>query len=155
MHLRLLLIAALAAVSVVPAPALAQYPNRGIQPLPPSTQVPQPPASATPEAAEAPAAAQAPAAAPAPATTTATTATTLPAIPTHNCVAPEYPGDRASNARILSFNRDYRAYGDCIKKYVDENKAWVNAVIDVNNKAVEEYNKYTLDLKKKIEAAKE
>ncbi len=152
MHLRLLLIAALAALSLVPAPALAQYPNRGIQPLPPSSQVPEPPPSATPEAAQTPAATQAPAAAPAPAPTTATA---LPAIPTHNCVAPEYPGDRASNARILSFNRDYRAYGDCIKKYVDGNKAWVNAVIDVNNKAVEEYNKYTLDLKKKIEAAKE
>ncbi len=151
MLLRLLLIAALAALSLATAPALAQYPGRMPQAGPP-TQVPQPQAnpSATPAAEQAPAA-QAPAAqAPAP----TTGASTRP-VPEPSCVAPEYPGELASNNRITAFNHDYKAYGECIKKYVEDNRAWINAVVDANNKAVEDYNKYNTELKKQIDAAKQ
>ncbi len=62
---------------------------------------------------------------------------------------------RASNSTVTAFNKDYKAYGECIRKYVDDNRAWIDAVVETNNRAVEEYNKYTTDLKKLIDAAKE
>ena len=94
-----------------------------------------------------PALAQAPAPAPAP-------ATVLPPIPPHACVAPEYPGKEASKVRVDTFNRDYKAFGECIKRYVDDNNKWVKAAAEAGNKAIDEYNKYTEELKKRIEADK-
>jgi hypothetical protein len=77
------------------------------------------------------------------------------AIPPSGCVQPPYPGRLASNSAINAFNRDNKAYGDCIKHYVDDTKAWVVEVVNAGNKAIDDYNKYTEDLKKKIEEAKE
>jgi hypothetical protein len=85
----------------------------------------------------------------------AQTPTQALAIPPHKCVAPQYPGRLASNSVINAFNRDNRAYGDCIKRYVDDTKLWVLSVVDSGNKAIDEFNKYTEDLKKKIEDMKE
>jgi hypothetical protein len=102
-----------------------------------------------------PALAQTPAAAPAPTTQPFT-------VPPHNCVAPKFPskpetvqlrGD-AYNKVIEAFNASYRTYGECIKKYVEDTKVWVKEVADSGNKAIDEYNKYTADLKEKIEAEK-
>lgn len=137
MNPRPLLIPMLAVLVVAAVPALAQYP------MPKAAPPPTP--SANPAPAQTPAAAVAPAQAPA-------APTALPAVPAHNCIAPEYPGINASNTKVTAFNRDYKTYGDCIKKYVDENRAWVEAVVAANNKAVEEYNKLTERLKKEIDA---
>jgi hypothetical protein len=79
----------------------------------------------------------------------------LPTIPPANCKQPEYPGSNAQNSMIVAFNKDYKAYGECIRKYVEENRAWIDAVVETNNKAVEEYNKYNTDLKKLIDAARD
>jgi hypothetical protein len=138
---RSFLIPTLAALALAAMPALAQYNS----PRPTTVQVP--PTPTPPAAAAAPA--PAPAAAAAPATTAA-----LPVIPAHACVAPTFPPKEAANAKIVAFNTDYKAYGDCIKKYVDDNRTWVNAVVDNNNKAIDEYNKYNENLKQQIEAAK-
>jgi hypothetical protein len=105
-----------------------------------------------------PALAQTPA--PGPASTPAPTVPALVAsqpltIPPSKCVQPPYPGRLAANSAINAFNRDNKAYGDCVKRYVDDTKAWVMAVVEAGNKAIDEYNKYTEDLKKKIEEAKE
>ena len=83
-------------------------------------------------------------------------------VPPHNCVAPEYPtkekterlkGD-AYNRAIEAFNRDYKTYGECIKKYVDNTNVWIKLTADTANKAIDEYNKYTADLKATIESEK-
>ncbi len=104
-----------------------------------------------------PALAQTPAPAAAASTTQAFT------VPPHTCVAPKFPskpetvqlrGD-AYNKLIEAFNQNYRAYSECIKKYVDDTKVWVKEVADAGNKAIDEYNKYTADLKEKIEAEKQ
>lgn len=145
MLLRLLPLAALAALSLATAPALAQYNRPPPQTPQGAAPIPQPRANPSPTSATE----QAPAAQ-APATTTGTT--TRP-VPEPTCVAPEYPGELASNNRITAFNRDYKAYGECIKKYVEDNRAWINAVVEANNKAVEDYNKYNAELKKEIDAA--
>ena len=82
------------------------------------------------------------------------TATAMPAIPPPNCSAPQYPGRDASKSRVDAFNGDYKVYGECMKKYVDDTNRWVKDAADAANKAIDEYNKYTEDIKKKIEADK-
>ena len=55
---------------------------------------------------------------------------------------------------VEAFNRDYKTYGECIKKYVEDTKAWVKVAADAGNKAIDEYNKYAEEIKQKIEAEK-
>ena len=78
----------------------------------------------------------------------------MPAVPAHNCVAPEFPGKLASDTRMKAFNREYKAYGDCIKQYVENTKTLVNVALEAGNKAIDEYNKYAEDLKAKVDASK-
>ena len=79
---------------------------------------------------------------------------TMPAIPAHNCVKPELPGRLASPNRISVFNKEYTAYSGCIKKYVDETKAMANAAIGAGNEAIDEFNKFSTELKAENDAAK-
>jgi hypothetical protein len=145
MNARLFIIAALAVLAS--APVLAQYPGRmNAPPAQPPTQPPALP-QPVPEATPAPVPTPAPSSADAPAP--------LPEIPAHHCVAPEYPGALASNTKVVVFNRDYKKYADCIKAYVDQNRAWISKVVEINNKAVEEYNQFTVELKKQIDSNKE
>jgi hypothetical protein len=145
---RLFLISVFAVLAFAVVPALAQMGGGMAQPPSnPQVPVPQPPAATTPVPPP-----------PTPTTQTPSTQTPsahvpLPTIPPANCKQPEYPGSRALNSTILAFNKDYKAYGECIRKYVEENKAWIDAVVETNNKAVEEYNKYTTALKKLIDEA--
>ena len=141
---RSLFLPTFAVLALAALPALAQYPTQNVQP---ATQLPPPPRQLAPTTA--------PVETPAPTSTAPAGAVALPTVPPPNCVVPEYPGSNASNAKIITFNSDYKTYGDCIKKYVDQNRAWVNAVVEINNKAVEEYNRYTTDLKKRLDAAKD
>jgi hypothetical protein len=74
------------------------------------------------------------------------------AVAPNTCVKPEYPGRPASEARVTAFNRDFKAYGECVKKYVDQNKAIAEAATTSANRAIDEYNTYTAEIKAKIEA---
>jgi len=89
--------------------------------------------------------AQAPAAAPAAAAPTVT-------IPSNTCVAPTYPGKQANNDKIKAFNAGYTEYGDCIRKYVESVRAVRDQAMAKGNEAVTEYNKFTEDMKKQIDA---
>lgn len=150
MNPRPLLIPTLAMLLAAAVPALAQYPMMKTPSQPPPT-VPTPTATT----AQAPA----PAAAVPPAPQGSATETPLPAVPKPNCVAPEYPGKLAvnnnMNSKISAFNRDYKAYAACVKKYVDDNRALIDAVVAANNRAVEEYNQFNENLKKQVDAAEE
>ena len=79
---------------------------------------------------------------------------TMPAIPPHNCGKPEFPGRLASPNRIAAFNKEYAAYSGCIKKYVDETKTMANAAVAAGNEAIDEFNKFSAELKAQNEAAK-
>jgi len=76
------------------------------------------------------------------------------AIPPNKCVKPEYPGKLASSQKFTAFNKDFTAYGECIKKYVDETKVIINAAAAAGNGAVEEFNKFAADVKAQDEGAK-
>lgn len=75
-----------------------------------------------------------------------------PIVAANTCVKPEYPGKPASEPRVTAFNRDFKAYGECVKKYVDQNKAIAEAATTSANRAIDEYNTYTAEIKAKIEA---
>lgn len=85
------------------------------------------------------------------------TAAALPAVPASNCVAPVFPGKLASssNSRISTFNKEYKVYNECVRKYVDGNRNLVKALEEANNKVIDEYNKFTENVKKEVDAAKE
>ena len=53
---------------------------------------------------------------------------------------------------MTAVNRDFKAYGECVKTYVDQNKAIAEAATTSANRAIDEYNTYTAEIKAKIEA---
>src|SRR5262245_23305431 len=75
--------------------------------------------------------------------------------PAPACVAPKYPGKSRTDQEVEAFNTDFKNYGDCMKKYVDDARATSNAAIEAGNKAVDDYNAYTGEVKKQIAAEKE
>jgi hypothetical protein len=76
------------------------------------------------------------------------------AIPTPKCAKPEYPGKLASPQQFNAFNKEYTAYGECMKKYIEETKLIPNAAAAAVNGAVDEFNKFAADIKPQDEAAK-
>jgi hypothetical protein len=142
MNSRFFIIPALA-VLAVSVPVLAQMNQPGKMPQAPTQPPVLPQTPQTPSKVETPAAVAAPAAVPAAA---------VPDVPPHHCVAPKYPGALASNTTIKVFNTDYKAYADCIRAYTDMNRAWMAKIAEVNNSAVEEFNKFNAELKKQIDA---
>jgi hypothetical protein len=77
---------------------------------------------------------------------------TPPLVAPSTCVKPEFSGRLATDANMTTFNRQFNAYGECVKKYVEQNKAIAEAATAAANRAVDEYNTYTADIKAKIEA---
>jgi hypothetical protein len=75
--------------------------------------------------------------------------------PAPTCVAPKYPGKSRTDKEVESFNTEFKEYGDCMKKYVDEARATSTAAIEAGNKAVDDYNNYTGEVKKQIAAEKD
>lgn len=105
---------------------------------------------------------QAPAAQTANAQPAAASTSATMGVPPNTCVAPVYPSKErtehlkpeAYNKAVEAFNHDYKAYGECVKKYVEDTKQILKAVADAGNKAIEDYNKYNTDLHEQIEADK-
>jgi hypothetical protein len=106
-----------------------------------------------------PAHAQAPA--PAPAPTPAATAA-MPAVPKQTCVKPELPraGGSAEALRMSAFNRDYKTYADCVKKYVEDtnalataSNALATASIAAGKAAIDEFNSLNAELNARREAS--
>jgi hypothetical protein len=96
----------------------------------------------------------APAQAPAPGAAAASAGPAIPTVPPHNCVQPVYPGKNAPDSKVRDFNATNKAYGDCIRAYVDRVRTLANNSIQAGNDAVTEYNKFTEDVKKLIDADK-
>jgi hypothetical protein len=76
----------------------------------------------------------------------------FPSVPPNNCVKPELPGSNAAPSLMRRFNDNYKAYGECIKKYIEGAKALADAALAAGNAAVGEYNKLTEDIKAHNEA---
>ena len=60
----------------------------------------------------------------------------------------------AHGRHLNAFNKDYTAYGECMKKYIDDTKLILNAAATAVNGVVEEFNKFAADIKAQDEASK-
>ncbi|MFI4952019.1 MAG: hypothetical protein ACHP7M_02660 [Burkholderiales bacterium] len=103
------------------------------------------------------ASAQTPAKTPAPATPAGPAPAAVgatSALPANACVKPEFPGRLASSTRASVFNKELKAYGDCIKKYLEDLRAITNAATAAGNSAIDDYNAFQAELKAKIDEAK-
>jgi hypothetical protein len=69
--------------------------------------------------------------------------------PAHSCQKPEIPGRLASDTQKKLFDRRFKEYGNCIKKYIDDQQAIVKSATDAANGAINEYNGFV----KQIQAA--
>ena len=78
----------------------------------------------------------------------------MPAVPPSTCVQPEFPGAFADSRRFDRFNKEYKAYADCIKKYIDETKVISDAAIEAGNKAIKEFNTFSAELEARQAAVK-
>ena len=75
--------------------------------------------------------------------------------PKHSCTKPgEFPGNLASDAQRRTWQKDFVAYIDCLKKFVEEQQALAKPHIDAANAAVNEYNAGVKDYNEQIEKAK-
>ncbi|MGQ5521850.1 hypothetical protein ACUHMQ_01165 [Chitinimonas sp. PSY-7] len=72
-----------------------------------------------------------------------TAAPAAPAIAAkHSCTQPELPGKMASEMKKKNFTKRFKEYGECMKKYIDEQSATMKAANDAGNAAISEYNTY-------------
>ena len=99
--------------------------------------------------------AQTPAAPAAAAGANANAPVTVPAVPASNCIKPDYPGRLASDSRIRAFNRYYKAYADCVSKYVTDMQGLIKDADASARTLVDEFNALTTMLKAEAEKAKE
>jgi hypothetical protein len=78
----------------------------------------------------------------------------MPAVPQHTCVQPEFPGAFADSRRFDRFNKEYKAYSECIKKFTDETKVLSDAIVEAGNKAIKEFNAFSAELAERQAAKK-
>jgi hypothetical protein len=69
----------------------------------------------------------------------------MPPIPPPTCVKPEYPQKFADQRRFDRFNKESKAYTDCVTKYTDDMKALSDAAIARGQALINEYNALTAD----------
>jgi hypothetical protein len=85
------------------------------------------------------------------------TAQTQPAAqPKHTCKKPgDYPGNLGSDTQKRTWQKDYLAYADCLKKFVAEQQALADPYIKAGNEAIAEYNNAVKEYNDTVEKAKE
>ena len=81
-------------------------------------------------------------------------ASAMPAVPQPTCVKPEFPGAFADGRRFDRFNKEYKAYADCVKKYVEETKVLTDAIVEAGNKAIKDFNTFNEELAERQAAVK-
>lgn len=57
-----------------------------------------------------------------------------------SCTKPEFPGKLASDTQTKTFNRRFKDYGECMKKFIAEQTEVVRVATEAANGAINEYN---------------
>jgi hypothetical protein len=71
------------------------------------------------------------------------------------CTKPgEFPGHLATDAQRRTWQKDYTAYSDCMKKFISEQKALAEPYLKAYNAAIDEYNANIKVYNEQIESAK-
>jgi hypothetical protein len=86
--------------------------------------------------------------------TAAPAAPSAPA-PKHACAKPgEYPGNLASDTQKKTWQKDYVAYVDCLKKFIEEQQALAEPHVKASNAAINEYNAGVKEYNEQVQKAK-
>ena len=78
-------------------------------------------------------------------------ASPMPAVPPPTCVKPDLPQKFADSRRIDRFNREYKAYGACVNKYIDDTNALANAALAAGKSALDQLNALNDEIKEREE----
>ncbi|MEO6929122.1 MAG: hypothetical protein ABI190_08150, partial [Casimicrobiaceae bacterium] len=74
----------------------------------------------------------------------------------NTCDKPDdYPGHLASDQRLRGWQKTMETYGNCVKKYADEQRAIAESATKAGNDAVTEYNALAAKAKEAIEKSKD
>ena len=77
-------------------------------------------------------------------------------VPKHNCVKPgDVPGTLASDLQRKTWQKDYAAYSDCLKKFISDERALAEPHNKASNAAIDEYNTAVKTFNEQIEKLKE
>lgn len=76
-------------------------------------------------------------------------------LPPLKCTKVEFPGKLASDMQIKVFNRDYKAYADCLRQYVGELQNIIKTADAEAKRVVDDFNAYNDALKIEQDKAKE
>ena len=72
-----------------------------------------------------------------------------------SCTKPgEFPGSLASDNQRRSWQKEYTAYSDCMKKFISEQKSLAEPYLKAYNAAIDEYNENIKVYNEQIEKAK-
>ena len=75
--------------------------------------------------------------------------------PKHSCTKPgDHPGALASETQRRTWQKDYVAYTDCLKKFINEQKALAEPYVKAYNAAVDEYNESVKTFNEQVEKAR-
>ena len=85
-----------------------------------------------------------------PAPAVATASPTL-ALPQSTCVKPDIPMAKSDARTIDRFNKAYKSYAECVKKFVADNQALVDKILANGKVVIDEYNAFNEDLKARQE----
>jgi hypothetical protein len=75
--------------------------------------------------------------------------------PKHSCTKPgDYPGSLASENQRRAWQKDYIGYTDCLKKFINDQKAIAEPHVKAYNAAIEEYNEGVRAFNEQVEKAR-
>jgi len=84
-----------------------------------------------------------------------TTPPSEPPVAKHNCTMPgEFPGSLATDRQRQTWQKEYTAYSDCMKKFISEQKALAEPYLKAYNAAIDEYNATIKVFNEQIEKAR-
>jgi hypothetical protein len=74
------------------------------------------------------------------------------AVPKHSCTKPgDVPGNLTSDTQRRVWNKEYLAYGECLKKFIAEQKALADPHLKAYNATVDEYNESVKTINEQVE----
>jgi hypothetical protein len=76
-------------------------------------------------------------------------------VPKHACTKPsDHPGALGSETQRRGWQKEYIAYTDCMKKFINDQKAIAEPHVKAYNAAVDEYNESVKTFNEQIEKAR-
>jgi hypothetical protein len=76
----------------------------------------------------------------------------MPTVAAHTCTKPEFPGKLAPQTRHKKWSDDFKLYVECLKGYIGERNAAIEANSKAAKAAVEEFNVNVTEFNEQIKS---